>query len=268
MFLGEGFFLYSYIVNDKIYSYKSMQGICECTKGTVNAIFKDATDKFFAYGDKNIIKLVLYSKNHELIYMVYNKNVWNSYIIATLNQDIDVKKIMVASNGKNENLFYSARLKGDIVLVHCVLGNNAMPSVIGKLKNEEFFVYKNSVYYTQNNGIIGYCDFSDSKPDTFVACFEGELSYVTGEKIVYKKGDDIFINDKKCCSDKNAKIPIIVNNTLMWKSGNYIRYISENKKIRQYISSGVEPQIFIISNANKCIYRYGTFSNGNLKLFS
>ena len=175
---------------------------------------------------------------------------------------------MVASNGKNENLFYSARLKGEIVLIHCVLGNNAMPSVIGKMKSEEFFVYKNSVYFTNSNGIIGYCDFSDSKPEIFTACFEGELSYVIEGKIVYKKSDDIFINDKKCCSDKNAEMPIVVNNILMWKSGSYIRYVLDNGKIRQYVSSGIEPKIFITSDANECVYRYGIFSNGNLKLFS
>lgn len=267
MFFG-GVYLYNYIVNDKIYSYKSRLGICEHTKGTENVILKNATDKFFVYGDKNKIKLVSYNKNHELIYMVNSRNVWNSYVIATLNKDIEVKKIMVASNGKNENLFYSARLKGETVLVHCVLGNNAMPSVIGKMINDEFYVYKKSVYFTNGNGIIGYCDFSDSKPEIFNACFEGELSYVTKGKIVYKKGDDIFINDKKCCSDKNAEIPIVVNDILMWKSGSYIRYISDNEKVRQYVSGGVEPQIFVISDAYECIYHYGTFSNGNLKLFS
>ena len=260
--------MYNYIVDDKIYSYKERFGICEYIKGKVNVILKDATDKFFVYGDKDKIKLVSYNKNRELIYMLNNKNVWNSYTIATLNKDIDVKKIMVASNSKNENLFYSAKLKGETLLVHCVLGNNAMPSVIGKMKNEEFFTHKNSVYFTNGNGILGYCDFSDSKPEIFTACFEGELSYVTDGKIVYKKGDDIFINDKKYCSDKNAMMPIMVNDVMMWKCKNYVRYLAENEKIRQYVSSGAEPQIFIVSNENECIYRYGTFSNGSLKLFS
>ena len=260
--------MYSYIVNDKIYSYKSRMGICENIKGKVNVILKDATDKFFVYRDENVIKLVSYNKNRELIYMVNNKNVWNSYTIATLNKDINVKKIMVASNGRNENLFYSARLKGETVLVHCVLGNNAMPSVIGKMKNEEFFVHKNSVYFTNGNGFLGYCDFSDSKPEIFTACFEGELSYVAEGKIVYKKGDDIFVNDKKYCSDKAAEMPIIVNDILMWRHKSYVRYLAANEKIRQYVSSGVEPEIFVVSDTNECLYYYGTFLNGNLKLFS
>lgn len=241
-----------------------MLGICEIIKGKENIILKNSTDKFFVYNDK----IISYSKEHKLIYMVNKQNQWDSYTIATLNKDIDVRKIIVASNKKNENLFYSASLKGEIVLIHCVLGNNAMPSVIAKMENEEFFVYKTSVYFTNNNGITGYCDFSDSKPEIFTPCFEGEVSYVTEGKIVYKKGDDIFINDKKCCSDSNAEIPIIVNDILMWKSGSCIRYISDNGKIIQYISSGIEPQIFVISDANDCIYRYGTFSKNNLKLFS
>ena len=243
-------------------------GICENVKGKVNVILKDTTDKFFVYQDENMVKLVSCNKNNELIYMVNNKNVWNSYTIATLNKDIAVKKIMVASNGKNENLFYSARLKAETVLVHCVLGNNAMPSVIGKLKNEEFYIHKNSVYFTNSNEILGYCDFLDSKPDVFTACYEGELSYVAGDKVVYKKGDDIFVNEKKYASDKHAIMPIIVNDILMWKHKTYVRYLADNQKIRQYLSSGAEPQIFVISDANECVYCYGTFTNGNLKLFT
>ena len=241
-----------------------MLGICEIIKGKENVILKNSTDRFFVYGNK----IISYNKEHKLNYMVYSQNKWNSYTIATLNKDIELKKIMVASNGKNENLFFSASIKGENSLIHCVLGDNAMPCVIGRIKGEEFFVYKNMVYFTNDNEIIGCCDFSDSNPEEFTACFEGELTYVEDGKIVYKKGDDIFINDRKWASDKNAQTPIVINNILMWKSGSHIRYISKNGKMKKYVSNGIEPEIFIISDKNKCVYRYGFFSGGRLKLFS
>lgn len=267
--------MYSYLVDlngeQRIYYFDAMQGICEATKITQKTVLKDATDKFFVYKDKNIIKLVAVNKKSQIVYMIYKENKWNSYIISTVKKNIEIKKIMVATNGKNDNLFYSAKVNGEMVLVHCVLGNNAMPSLIAKLNNEEFFLFKKCVYYSDENKIIGYQSFTDSKPDRFIPCCEGESPYLIEKKMIYKKDNDIFVNNKKICSDKNVKMPIIVKDLLMWESESYIRYtslISENSGIRQYISSGIEPLIFVKSDPTECLYYYGTLSNGKPKIFS
>lgn len=264
--------MYSYIVEidgeQRIYYYNPMHGICEKTKRVERIVLKNATDKFFVYKDENVIKIVALNNKSQLVYMVFRNNLWHPYIISAIKKNIKVKKIMVSTNGKNENLFYSAKVNGEMVLVHCVLGNNAMPSVIAKLSGEEFFLFEKCVYYSNENQIIGYQSFADSKPDRFMPCCEGISPYIIGKKIIYKKGKDIFVNDKKICSDENAEMPIIVNNVLMWKNNSHIRYISEGNKIRQYILSGVEPDIFAKADVNECIYYYGTFSNRQLKIFS
>ena len=249
---------------ERIYYCDAMQGICETTKFTEKTVLKNATDNFFVFKDKNLIKLVALNKKSQLVYMVCRDNEWKSYVITTLKKNIKVKKIMVASN----NLFYSAKVDDEMVLVHCVLGNDAMPSVIARLNDAEFFLFGKCVYYSNENQIIGYQSFADSKPDYFLPCCEGVSPYLIEKKIVYKKGEDIFVNDKNICSDKNAQMPIIVNDLLMWKNNSQIRYISEDNKIRQYISSGVEPDIIVKADANECIYYYGTFSNRKLKIFS
>ena len=260
--------MYNYLVDfndeEKIYYFDIMQGICEKTKFAEKTILRDATNNFFVYTDKNVIKLVALNKKSQLVYMICKDNTWNSYVIATMKKNIEIKKIMVSSN----NLFYSAKVNGEMVLVHCVLGNNAMPSIIANPCDEEFFLFKKCVYYSDKNKIIGYQSFADSKPDRFIPCCEGENPYLVDKKIIYKKDNDIFINNKKICSDKNVKMPILVNDLLMWKSENHIRYISEGTKIRQYISSGIEPEILVKATANECLYYYGTFSKGKLNIFS
>ena len=65
-----------------------MLGICEIIKGKENVILKNSTDRFFVYGNK----IISYNKEHKLNYMVYSQNKWNSYTIATLNKDIELKK--------------------------------------------------------------------------------------------------------------------------------------------------------------------------------
>lgn len=264
--------MYSYLVDlngeERIYCFDAVQGICEKTKISEKNVLKDATDKFFVYTAENTVKMIALNKKSQLVYMIYKEHKWNSYVISTVKKNIEIKKIMVATNGKNENLFYSANVNGEMVLVHCVLGNNAMPSVIAKLCDEEFFLFRKCVYYSDENNIIGYQSFQDSKPDRFIPCCEGESPYLVDKKIVYKKDNDIFVNNKKICSDKNVKMPILVNGLLMWRNESYIRYIAENSKIRQYISSGIEPQIFVRADENECLYYYGTFSNGKLNIFS
>ena len=242
--------MYNYIVKTddgaRIYYYKPVLGICEVSGNLENIILKDATDKFFVYRDKDAIKAVVLNNKAQLLYMTYKKGEWKSYVIATIKKDIKIEKIMVGTNG-----------------------NNAMPSVIAKLYDKEFFLFGKSVYYSNENLIIGYQSFADSKPDRFIPCYEGECTYVIDKKIVYKKDNDIFINEKKICSDKNIKMPVLVKDLLMWKAGSYIRYIPlSTGKIRQFVSSGVEPEIFVLAAANECFYYYGTFSHGKLKLFT
>lgn len=265
--------MYNYLVDlngdKRLYFFNTIHGICEITKSAEKTVLKNATDKFYVYKDANDIKIVALNQKSQIIYMICRNNRWKQYVISKIKENIKVEKIMVATNGINENLFYSAKVNGEMVLVHCVLGNNAMPSVIAKLYDREFFLYNKCVYYSDENQIIGYQSFADSKPDRFVPCCEGESPYLIDKKIIYKKDKDIFINDEKICTDDNVKIPILVNDLLMWKSESNIHYSSlKTKKVGRFISSGIEPEIFAMATADKCIYYYGTFINGKLKTFS
>lgn len=272
--------MYNYITDinrtEKIYYCKPSVGLCERTKGCERVVIKNATDKFYVYADKDAVKTVALNKNSELIYSICRNNCREEYVISKLNEDICIKKIMVGNNGKNENLFYSAKIHGETVLVHCVLGNNAMPAVVAKLFDEDFFLFEKSVWYSGENRIIGCQSYADSKPDRFVPCCEGTSPYLidnNGKKLVYLNNNSVFVNEKKYCTDKKAQKPILNTddeNLLMWRSGDYVRSIridEKNSRVSRYISDGTKPQIFVKAYPDKCYYRYGINSDGKYKLY-
>lgn len=264
--------MYNYIVelngDRRIYCFNNIHGICEITKSSEKTILKNATDKFYVYKDSDDIKIVALNKKSQLVYMICRNNKWKQYVISQINENIKVEKIMVATNGINENLFYSAKVNGEMILVHCVLGNNALPNVIAKLYDKEFFLYNKCVYYSGETQIIGYQSFADSKPDRFMPCCEGVSPYIIDKKMVYKKNNDLFVNDEKICTDENIKMPVLVNDLVMWKNESHIFYAPlKTKKVARFIKSGVEPQILAVATADKCLYYYGTFINGKLKIF-
>ena len=136
--------MYEYIVNSEsrrmIFFSKAYEGICVRVEKPggwekSKSICPEGGETFFAYADTNsIIHLITVSKNNQLIYMVCKNGEWRKFMICNINENIRVRKIMIGTSDIGENLFYSAEYFGECILVHCVLGNRAMPSTIDKVK--------------------------------------------------------------------------------------------------------------------------------------
>lgn len=242
-------------------------------------ICRDGESNFFVYCDvNNIIRMITVSKENTLIYMINKDDEWRRFEICTLPNDIKIYKIMIGLSKIGENLFCSAKYHGEFILIHSVLGNNAMPSTIDRLQDSWFFINEGRVYYQNAENIIGFRDFSDSKPDRFFKICTGKTPYVARifdkNYLIYIKDSNIYVNDKPYIKDNNSSFPIFItkNNTpvLAWKNGNLIKSTAYNEKEKNSIKTvtfGKTPTTYILSNGRKNNFYYGTLLHDGLKLF-
>jgi|GEM_PF-4543261 len=271
--------------NGQVYFYKSYEGICvlnlkEGRGERERVICREGSENFFVYrsGD-GTIHLITEDSASRLIYMLCRNNEWHSYDIGGINADIKIKKMMIGKNKLGQSLFYSAVYHGEYILVHCILGDNAMPSTIDKLAGEDFFIYKMRVYYTNEKGIMGYQSFADGKPSQFVYCGEGEMPYVCSlngkTALAYKKGKELLVNGRVYAEDIDSERPVICRSgersMLVWKSRDYIRAIPcEKEEMNRTVQSsayGTRPELFVMSDGIVCSCYYGVFSGRRLKMF-
>ncbi len=271
----------------KIFIYKPYEGICEVNEKAggmsgPRCICKEGSEVFFVYKDnEGVIHLITVDKKNRFIYMNCKDEEWHQYVICSINENMIVKKVMIGMSRIGQNLFYSAEYQQEHILVHCVLGNHAMPSTIDKMNCESFFVNRNKVYYSNADGILGCRDFSDGKPDDFVKIARGRMPYILNinnkEYIVYKNGDQIYVNAQACAKDAAAEHPIIVNNkgmlTLMWQDRDFVKYLPYEEKYfnikpMKYISNGIKPSIYVYSNGTNCREYMGIYTNNKLKVFT
>lgn len=278
-----------YLINGdtgaQLFFYKNYEGICalnlrEGHSERERVICHDGGANFFVYqsGD-GAIQLITESASSGLIYMLCRNNEWHRYDIGGINADLKVKKIMIGANKLGQSLFYSALYHGEYILVHCVLGDNAMPSTVDKLFSEDFFIYNMRVYYTNEKGIMGYQSFADGKPLQFVYCGEGEMPYacnVNGKNyLTYKKGASIIVNGRVYAEDIASEYPVICKNAdktmLVWKSRDFIRAVPiENEEMSRTVQSsayGTRPELFVMSDGIACKCFYAVFSAHRLKMF-
>lgn len=283
--------MYKFLVKtkdkDKIFIYRPYDGICEITlrAGRMTepqCICREGSEVFFVYKDnQEVIHLITASKNNQFVYMCCKEGKWNKYIICGINESMEIKNVMIGLSDIGQNFFYSALYHQEYILVHCVLGNHAMPSTIDRMSCENFFVYKNRVYYSNGDGILGYSNFSDGKPDSFVKLMRGKMPYIFNcrneEYFVYKDEDRIYVNGEECANDAGAENPILVKNResmmLMWKNGDFVKYLPYeqkyfNTKPMQYISNGIIPSVYIYSDGIRCREYMGISSNNSLKFFA
>lgn len=212
-------------------------------------IKKNIKENFCVYERENAIHIICINEKNEIIYIHMSGEEKKEFTLCELKGDFHIKHIAVADSKDRMNLLYSAEYGGDILLVHCVLGNHAKPSVIDKLKNSGFFTFDGKVYYTNQNGILGYQELADGKPDRFIAVKEGAedvylYEYENKEYIVYRIGNTIFVNHIPKIDDTDVKLPVIAkkNNTLalMWQSAEIIKFTDVDglKPPKRLLSTG------------------------------
>lgn len=226
----------------------------------------DATEIFSVYEKDTAVHIICVNNRNEIVYVSIRDAVKREYVLCELKDEFSVKHIFVAEAGAWMNLLYCAEYKGEILLIHCILGNHAKPEVIDKLKNPHFYVFKNRVYYTSSEGNLGYRELFDGKPDGFVLTAEGAedvylCEYDGKEYIVYRRGDGIFVNHVPKINDSDASMPIVVKRqnepTLMWKSGGIIKFagLSNTENVKKLLTSG-RNRLFCVCENGKSGYDY------------
>ncbi len=248
-----------YIIKDKNYRfyYKRGDGLL-MQKGSAlpERLNPKSTENFCVYEQNGVIHIICVSEENELLYTILNENKRNDCVLCRLGEQFAVKKITAAPSGGRMNLIYSAEYNGENLLVYCVLGNNAKPSVIDKLKSGYFFVFASCVYYTNAAGIMGYQEFSDGKPDRFIRTEDGAEDVYLCERdgksyVVFRKSNTIFVNYMPITDDVDVSHPILALRgtklELMWKSGAIVKYtdLENPKHINRLISTGEQPLICI-----------------------
>lgn len=268
----------------RIFYYKPYQGIYEKYEkpggwGEEKNICPNAKEPFFAYSDNDgTVHIIAVSQDNYLVYLLNKSEDWKNFEIGKINDTIKIKRIMIGLSKIGENLFYSAEYNGESILVHCLLGDKAMPSTIAKLYDDHFFIYKDRVYYQNTENMIVYQDFSDSKPNHAYKICEGTMPYLTSidaqKFFVCKNGSEICVNNKPYITDKDAENPVLFQSDndkiLMWQCGDFIRYTvyeeNKNNAIRT-IASGKKPTLYILSDADKSRLYFGGFFLNKLRLY-
>ena len=226
--------------------------------------------------------MICVNSQNEIIYLIYKNNEWQNFTITRLNENIKILQMKLSKTRIGLNLLYSAEFSGKTLLVHCVLGNNAMPNNLDNLLSPDFFIFKNQVYYVNSEGVLGYRDFSDGRPDHFNKLVTGgTMPYLlrSGEidMFVYKKEGKIYFQNRPVQEEENAQNPILLENEnqllLMWQNGDFVRYISsidEGKtwsNVVQFVNPGRKANIYYAIHNEEIFYYFGNHSASSLSIY-
>ncbi len=242
-------------------------------------------DGFCVYAeDGGYIHLICTNDENDIIYFVKKEDGWNRYLLTAGKPEIAPDVFMLLSDSHHMNLFYSAVMKNEPVLVHCILGVNAKPEIVARLMpaHTDFALINKRVYYTNENGVLGWTDYSDGKPAGFNAevnnaCSPSGVEYGGGSFLSYKIRNTIYVNGKEILEDYTAERPILMESDgklmLQWRSGGYVKYIvtydkGENWSVpMRYINSARPAKLFMLPSGCDMRLCYGYISGDFVNLF-
>ncbi len=270
------------------YFYIPNQGLCVRSKShsiwqNHKPVYRDCNGVFSVFTDPNgALHAICTNPQNELIYLSHRHGTWQSCAITRLKEDMKVLDINIFETQIGLNLLYTAVYLGETLLIHCVLGDNALPDTLDRLSSPEFFFFRGRVYYTNTSGVLGYRDISDGKADNFNRLVPGgTMPYLYTRQgtdmIVYKKGSGIYFQNRPVIDDEYAKNPILAGNhnqlLLMWQNGDFVRYIVSTdggtkwSGIMQYVNSGKSAQIYNVINNSRLYLYFGTHSGTDLHIY-
>ncbi len=264
------------------------EGLCVRTKRlniwqNRKTVYQDCKNVFSVFCDaKDIIHAICINSQNEIIYLVFKNSEWKHYRVTRLNEKMKVLDIKIAKTRIGLNLIYSVQFEEKIILIHCVLGDNAMPNNLDTLASPDFFIFKERVYYTNNEGVLGYRSFSDGRPDRFNklvkdALMPHLLEVENTDMLVYKKDGQIYFQNRPVHRESNAQNPTLAENDsqllLMWQNGDFVRYIMSSdlgkswSGVVQFVSPGRKSNIYHAIH-NEEIFRYfGNQGEHELNIF-
>ncbi len=247
-------------------------------------ILPDSSGVFAVFKDDNDsgINIVSINKKNEIIYMLLKDSSQKAITLTTLKEGMTVEDIALFKTQIGLNIIYTARYQGRLLLIHCVLGNNAMPDPIDELSSGAFSVHNSSVYYTNSGGVLGYKNLSDGKADIFNSITPDATApylYNYGGKdfLTYLKDGKIYLQNRPVASDPAAKNPLITEEGgvifVMWQSGDFLRYVSSQNRgetfssTMQYVSPGKIPSLICAINGRFINRYFATISPRDIHIY-
>lgn len=215
--------------------------------------------------------------------IIFIKNSGESHTLIKENGKVSARCIRMYEYDHRISIIYTADHGDEILLVYCILGLNAMPLTIDIVQGDDFFLYANRVYYQNKDGVLGYKDFSDGRPDVFVPVAEKGssahiINYCGQEIMVYKSPDGIALGGRTVIEDKYAKNPILSARgrslLLIWESGGFIRYAESDDggesfhTPMRFFNNSSPMEIYMIQDGDNFIYEYACEREHSIHLFA
>jgi len=287
---GDAAYMSRYIIDEangeKSCYYKGNDGIYKKTfsgSGWSDGrrIYKNAIKDFCVKTDANNILHILCIDNKGDI--VYIKNGGNEHILIKSNNKIFAKKLRMYESNHRISLVYTAEYGDELLLIYCILGVNAIPVTVDTVKNDDFYLYDEKVYYQNMEGVLGYKDFADGRPDNFEAVAEDAsemyIAEINQERYeVYRNKEGIIFCGNKIIDDKCAEYPIICEREgrimVVWESGGFMRYMVSNdggesfNSPMRFLNNVSMMKRYIIQSGENYIYEYASERGRDIRFFA
>lgn len=270
---------YFYVPNQGLSVRRKHRNIWQNQK----VIYPDCSGVFSVFSDESEdTHIICVNKQNEIIYILQKQDKIKTHTVTRLKEDMKVSDIYITKTGIGLNILYTVEYPEHTLLVHCLLGNNALPNTLDKISSKSFFIFKNRVYYKDHEGFLGYRDFSDGKPDAFNRLVkDAECPYLINhnsqDMLTYKKDREIYFQNRPVQREPDASSPILVSNNrellLMWQKGDFIRYILSTddgktwSDVMQFVNPGKKTQTYYVINNCEFYMYFGNHSSTELHIY-
>lgn len=269
---------------DMIYHFFNRQydGLCIRQKRAAGMwqdyriLCREMDGRFSVLTDGERLHLVGVNDQNELLYFLCRDGEWSKYQLSALGEEFQVTGIMLHNTGRFFQLLYTVRYQEELLLIHCILGNQAKPETIGRLSNDAVCIFKNRVYYTNSEGVLGYQELADGKPEQFFEVSgEGMMPEMRrcggADRFVYLSDGNVMLDGEKAAEDRDAELPVLFERehrlTILWRSGAYLRYIlsADNGKSwsapMRFLQSGQRTKLYYVQCGTELL-RFYAYENG------
>lgn len=272
-------------LGSEYYFSKPYEGICmkRCSYGGKfgehNQIMALGREPFSVMrADDGRIHLVSVDAQNRLIYGMKQNGIWKRHTLSAIPADVTVLNMRLYDINNRLNLLYSAKIGGEILLVHCILAGHAKPTTVAKLYNSYFFLWRNKVYFTNRDGTLGFLNLEDEKPDFFTRLYDNAqnpfLWEICGrETLAFIRDSRLFIGGKEILTDERIENPVFVKGAdrlyIMWKSGSFIRYISSFNdgttwsEAMRFVGTETDLKLYTLQSGEDFSFYYG-YESGNV----
>jgi len=275
-------------LGSEYYFPKPYEGICmkRCSYGgkfgehnQIMALGKEPFSVFRAQDGR--IHLVSTDAQNRLIYGMKQNGIWKRHTLCALPPDVVILNMRLYGINDRLNLLYSARIGGEILLIHCILTGHAKPSTVAKLHDSHFFLWKNKVYFTNRDGTLGFANIEDEKPDFFTRLYDNAHYPFLWENcgkefLAFIRDSHLFIGGKEVAFDERMENPVFVKGAdrlyIMWKSGSFIRYISSFNngttwsESMRFVGTETDLTLYTMQSGEDFHFYYGYESGNTLTL--